>query len=116
MKARSVSKVSSVSILWYLSSSPLAWLLTDIRGIVSSSYTVIQLQIIEQRGEKDLILDPGAQRQQQVKEAGPACGASGGDGGGGGQDDGVRGGEEADDTQTVADPHQQEDHWERWRG
>ena len=76
-------------------------------------YTVIQLiKQIEQREEKDLILDPGAPRYQQVKEAGPAHGASGGDGGGGGQADGVRGGEEADDTQTVGDPHQQEDHRE----
>ena len=73
-------------------------------------YTVIQLiKQIEQRGEKNLILDPGAPRYQQVKEAGPAHGASGGDGGGGGQADGVRGREEADDTQTAGDPHQQED-------
>ena len=72
-------------------------------------YTVIQLiKQIEQREEKDLILDPGAPRYQ-VKEDGPADGASGGDGGGGGQADGVRGGEATDDTQTAGDPHQQED-------
>ena len=60
------------------------------------------------KSKKCLILDPGAPRYQ-VKEDGPADGASGGDGGGGGQDDAVRGGEATDDTQTAGDPHQQED-------